>query len=144
MNSLPWHIYLQSLAGGALIGLSAALFLLLDGRVAGVSGIISGALRRIDENWARNAAFLLGLILGPLAYRLCFADWPPVHLQSPLWLMAIAGLLVGFGARLGSGCTSGHGVCGLARLSPRSMVAVLTFLSTGIVAVAVMNFLGVK
>lgn len=144
MDSIPWHIYLQSLAGGALIGLASALFLILDGRVAGVSGIISGALRKIDGNWARNAAFLLGLVLGPLAYRFWFGEWPPVHLQSPLALMALAGLLVGFGARFGSGCTSGHGVCGLARLSPRSIVAVVTFVSAGMIAVATMNAMGLK
>jgi hypothetical protein len=144
MDSIPWQLYLQSLAGGALIGLASALYLLLDGRVAGVSGIISGVLHRIDGNWVRNAAFLLGLVLGPLAYLLFFGDWPPTHIDTPLWLLALAGLLVGFGARLGSGCTSGHGVCGLARLSPRSLVAVATFLSTGMITVAVMNLLGVK
>ncbi|HET6379248.1 MAG TPA: YeeE/YedE family protein [Methylocella sp.] len=135
--------YLYSLAGGALIGLASALYLLLDGRIAGVSGIIGGTLQRIGDNQLRNAAFLLGLLLGPVIYRLSFASWPPVHYGADLWIYAAAGLLVGFGTRLGSGCTSGHGVCGLARLSRRSIAAVATFLLTGIATVAVMNAVGI-
>jgi uncharacterized membrane protein YedE/YeeE len=119
--------YLHSLMGGALIGLASALLLLLDGRVAGVSSIIGGALQPTGGNVLRNLAFLCGLFAGPLLYRLGVGGWPVVHFQSSLWVLALAGLLVGFGARLGSGCTSGHGVCGLARLSRRSIVAVVTF-----------------
>lgn len=140
--SFDWPTYLQSLAGGGLIGLAAALFLLLDGRVAGVSGIISGSLARIDEDQLRNAAFLLGLVLGPVAYRLGFGAWPELHIDATLGSLALAGLLVGFGTRLGAGCTSGHGVCGMARLSKRSIAAVAVFVSTGIVTVAAMNALG--
>jgi hypothetical protein len=135
--------YLYSLTGGALIGLASALYLLLDGRIAGVSGIIGGSLKPLDDNQLRNAAFLLGLLLGPVIYRLAFAAWPLVHYEASLWIYAAAGLLVGFGTRLGSGCTSGHGVCGLARLSRRSIAAVATFLLTGMAAVAVMNALGI-
>lgn len=135
-----YQVYLQSLAGGALIGLAAALYLLLDGRIAGVSGIVSGAFFHSDENQPRNIAFVIGLVLGPIAYRLCFGQWPLVRIEGAVGLLAIAGFLVGFGARLGSGCTSGHGVCGLARLSPRSLAAVATFVGAGMAAVAIMNF----
>jgi len=83
-----------------------------------------------------------GLFLGPGIYRLWFGGWPVVHFQASLWVLALAGLLVGFGTRLGSGCTSGHGVCGLARLSRRSIVAVATFLAAGMVTVAAMHRLG--
>ncbi|WP_036255258.1 YeeE/YedE family protein [Methylocapsa acidiphila] len=141
MASFISPIYLQSLAGGALIGLASALYLLLDGRIAGVSGIVSDALRVGASGQTRGLAFVVGLVLGPVLYRLAFGAWPPVHLGAPLWLIGAAGLLVGVGTRLGSGCTSGHGVCGLARLSPRSMVAVATFLAAGVVTVATMNAL---
>lgn len=143
MAGLISQTYLQSLAGGALIGLASALYLLLDGRIASVSGVLSGALRVFDENQSRNIAFAAGLILGPVLYRLGFGAWPAVHIEASLWLLALAGLFVGFGARLGSGCTSGHGVCGLARLSPRSIVAVAVFLVAGVITVAAMNALGV-
>jgi uncharacterized membrane protein YedE/YeeE len=138
------HTYLQSFVGGALIGLASALYLLADGRIAGVSGIVSGAVRRFDKDQRRNIAFLAGLVLGPSAFRLAFGRWPTVHIEASLWLLALAGLLVGYGTRLGSGCTSGHGVCGLARLSPRSMAAVATFLATGAITVAVMNHWGIS
>jgi uncharacterized membrane protein YedE/YeeE len=135
--------YLHSLIGGALIGLASALYLLLDGRIAGVSSIIGGSVRPTGENQPRNLSFLFGLFIGPVIYRLGFGGWPVVHFQANLWVLALAGLFVGFGARLGSGCTSGHGVCGLARLSRRSLVAVATFLSVGIITVALMNRVGV-
>lgn len=135
--------YLQSFAGGALIGLASAIYLLLDGRVAGVSGILSGACRLSDQSQARNIAFLAGLVLGPALYRLGFGAWPSVHIEAGLGLLAFAGFLVGFGTRLGSGCTSGHGVCGLACLSPRSATAVAVFLFAGIITVAIMNALGI-
>jgi hypothetical protein len=144
MSSLDWPTYLQSLAGGALIGLAAALYLLLDGRIAGISGIIRGSLIGFDENRARNAAFLVGLVLGPVVFRLGFGDWPELTFQSSLPVLAIAGFIVGFGARLGAGCTSGHGVCGLARLSRRSLAAVVIFMSMGMLTVYVMNNMGVS
>jgi uncharacterized membrane protein YedE/YeeE len=143
MNSLDWPAYLHAFAGGASIGLASALFLLLDGRIAGVSGILSGAIARIDTDQLRNASFVIGLILGPILYRLGFGAWPTVRIEAPIGIFALAGLLVGFGARLGSGCTSGHGVCGMARLSRRSIAAVAVFLTTGILTVAAMNALGV-
>lgn len=143
MSNFDWPTYLQSFAGGALIGLSAALFLILDGRIAGVSGIIRGSLLRLDDNQVRNVAFLIGLFLGPIAYRATFGDWPVVNVQSSLGILALAGLLVGFGTRLGSGCTSGHGVCGLARLSRRSVAAVVVFVGSGMLTVAAMNAWGI-
>jgi uncharacterized membrane protein YedE/YeeE len=142
MMHLDWPTYLQSLEGGAVIGLAAALYLLLDGRVAGISGIVSGALARVDADQLRNSAFLLGLLLGPVAYRLAFGAWPVVRIEASLGFLALAGFLVGFGTRLGSGCTSGHGVCGMARLSRRSIAAVVVFVSAGMVTVAAMNALG--
>jgi uncharacterized membrane protein YedE/YeeE len=144
MSKFDWPVYLQSFAGGTLIGLSAALYLLLDGRIAGVSGIVRGSLLRLDEHQMRNAAFLIGLFFGPVIYRISFGDWPEINIESSLVIFALAGLLVGFGTRLGSGCTSGHGVCGLARLSPRSIAAVVVFLGTGILTVAAMNSWGLR
>ncbi|PTM94153.1 YeeE/YedE family protein [Mycoplana dimorpha] len=132
--------YLPSLAGGMLIGASAVMLLLLNGRIAGISGIV-GRLAQ-GTGLTTNLAFVLGLILGPLAYLLIFGAWPAIEIQAGWPLIIIAGLLVGFGSRMGSGCTSGHGVLGLARLSPRSMVAVATFLSAGVVAVAALRGLG--
>ncbi|MCZ0738310.1 YeeE/YedE family protein [Phreatobacter sp. AB_2022a] len=132
--------YAASFAGGLLIGLSVALLMLLNGRVAGISGIVAGLARRPDERLAANLAFVLGLLAGPLAYRLGVGAWPAVHVTQSLAVVAAAGLLVGFGTRLGSGCTSGHGVAGLARLSPRSFAAVATFLATGILTVLVMGW----
>lgn len=132
---MAWPLYLQSLTGGALIGTAAALFLLLNGRIAGVSGILGALLGPPSTQTLTNVAFVLGLLLGPLLF-LALAGHPPTSLitaHSPL--VIAGGLLVGFGARLGSGCTSGHGVCGLARLSPRSMAAVGTFMAAAIVTV---------
>ncbi len=143
MTSLVSPIYLQSLAGGALIGLASALYLLLDGRIAGVIGIASGALRFGDPNQPRNIAFAAGLVLGPVLYYLGRGAWPAVQIDAKLWLLACAGFLVGFGTRLGSGCTSGHGVCGLGHLSRRSLVAVAIFLIAGVITVAAMNALGI-
>ncbi|MCW6511277.1 YeeE/YedE family protein [Lichenifustis flavocetrariae] len=127
--------YLISLAGGALIGLSAALLLLVNGRIAGVSGITGGLLGGPDRDTAWRALFLLGLLAGPLVYRQFAGVWPPVRIEASWPALIVGGLLVGLGTRLGSGCTSGHGVCGLARLSPRSMAAVATFMATAIATV---------
>jgi uncharacterized membrane protein YedE/YeeE len=133
--------YLPSLAGGMLIGASAVMLLLLNGRIAGISGIVGRLAQGVGL--ATNLAFVLGLLLGPLAYLLFFGGWPQVEITAGWPLIITAGLLVGFGSRMGSGCTSGHGVLGLARLSPRSMVAVATFLMAGVVAVAVLRSPGV-
>lgn len=135
--------YLSSLAGGLLIGLSAALLLLLNGRIAGISGLVAGAVGRIgrwsDGRWLTDAAFVVGLVLGPPLFARVVGHWPAMHIAGSLPLLVLAGILVGFGTRLGSGCTSGHGVCGLARLSPRSIAAVATFLITGVATVAAMR-----
>jgi len=132
--------YIPSLAGGMLIGLSAVMLLLLNGRIAGISGIVGRLAQGVG--WTINLAFVLGLLLGPLVYLLVFGGWPTVEITAGWPLIIVAGLLVGFGSRMGSGCTSGHGVLGLARLSPRSMAAVATFLTAGAVAVAVLRGFG--
>ena len=133
--------YLPPLAGGLLIGLSAAMLLLLNGRIAGISGLVAGLGRPGGGRRFADAAFLLGLVLGPPVFALLAGHWPEMRIAASLPVLALAGLLVGFGTRLGSGCTSGHGVCGLARLSPRSIVAVLVFLATGMLTVTAVRVL---
>lgn len=128
-----------ALGGGALIGLSAVLLMLADGKVAGISGIVAALLRRPDEATGWRLAFLAGLLLGVPLVTLALGHAPAVSIAASLPALALAGLLVGYGTRLGSGCTSGHGVCGLARLSPRSIAAVLTFLGTAIVTVTLVR-----
>ena len=125
----------SALLGGALIGLAATVLLVLNGRIAGISGIAAGVIRPARGDWAWRAVFVAGLIAGAAAYR--FAGGPLQSLQFIPGTLAIvlAGFLVGFGARLGSGCTSGHGVCGLARLSKRSMAAVVVFTMTAMITV---------
>ena len=130
----PW----TSLAGGILIGLAAALLLLANGRVAGISGILGGLLRLARGDVAWRGAFLLGLFVAPLAW-LTFGAMPPAQIDHSPLLLTVSGLLVGIGTRFGSGCTSGHGVCGIARLSPRSGVATLCFLASGFATVFVMR-----
>ncbi|CAN7648783.1 YeeE/YedE family protein [Pararhizobium sp. LjRoot235] len=132
--------YLPPLLGGMLIGASAVMLLLLNGRIAGISGIVGRLAQGVGLT--TNLAFVLGLLLGPLTYLLVFGGWPAVQITAGWPLIIVAGLLVGFGSRMGSGCTSGHGVLGLARLSARSMVAVATFLTVGVFAVAVLRGLG--
>lgn len=124
------------LLGGALIGLSSALLLLLTGRIAGISGITHGLFQAPSAETGWRVAFVLGLVGGgALTSRLLPFAFPS-ELGS-LTLLGVAGLLVGFGARLGSGCTSGHGVCGIGRLSPRALVATMTFITTGVLTVFV-------
>ncbi|MEL7054651.1 MAG: YeeE/YedE family protein [Cyanobacteria bacterium J06634_6] len=127
-----------ALAGGILIGLSATLLLLCNGRIAGISGIVSGALGfSPDLSW--RWLFIVGMLTGGWIYESVLAQQPtPVSDFSPL-AMIIGGLAVGIGTRLGHGCTSGHGVCGLGRLSGRSLVAVLTFLATGFITVFIIR-----
>jgi len=127
---------INSLSGGGMIGLASVLMLALLGRIAGISGILGGLVinggRSGDRLW--RIAFLLGLVTGAIIYRISFGPLP-VHLQAQGLQLIVAGLLVGFGTRLGSGCTSGHGVCGVARLSPRSFAATITFIITAVITV---------
>ena len=123
------YAVLSALIGGALIGLVAALLLFTHNRVAGISGIAAGILPPWDSESGWRSCFLLGLILSAPVYRSVAGDIP-LEMATPLPLLALAGLLVGFGSRLGGGCTSGHGICGIARLSLRSIVATLTFMLT--------------
>ncbi|MGE4131788.1 MAG: YeeE/YedE family protein [Bdellovibrionales bacterium] len=126
----------QALSGGVLIGISVSLFLGLTGRVTGISGILSGLIfgPRAEAGW--RVSFLFGLVFGGLVMA---QIWPPSFtgsLEASIWTLIPAGLLVGFGTSMGSGCTSGHGVCGISRLSPRSLVATITFILAGVLSVA--------
>lgn len=132
--------YGSSLAGGALIGLSAAILLLLNGRVAGISGIVGRLVQ--GEQVLTNAAFIAGLMSGPLLYHVFFGHWPRTTMTTSAIIVLAAGLLVGFGTRMGSGCTSGHGVVGLARMSPRSAVGVAAFMACGMLTVFFMRIFG--
>ncbi len=132
----PWC----SLAGGALIGLAATLLVLFNGRIAGISGIVGGLLEpaRGDVTW--RAAFVAGLVAAPLAWAL-LAALPRLHMAAGPPMLIVAGLLVGIGTRYGSGCTSGHGVCGLSRGSARSLAATATFMAAGFAVVFVVRHL---
>ena len=134
----PW----ASLAGGALIGLSAAMLIVLLGRVAGISGM-AGALLQLPtwsslQQWGWRLAFMLGLVAAPLVWQI-FTPLPAMQMPSNPLVIIAAGLLVGFGTRMGSGCTSGHGVCGLSRLSMRSLAATLAFMASGAATVYVVR-----
>jgi uncharacterized protein len=135
-SSIAWAI-----AGGGIIGLASSWLLLAKGRVAGISGIIGGLLGPWTQDSAWRVTFLLGLFVGGAGLAL----WLPGTIVAPagrsMLTVAVAGGLVGYGTRLGSGCTSGHGVCGLTRLSPRSLVATLTFMGTGVVAATLAGLL---
>lgn len=124
----------SSLVGGLLIGLSAAILILFNGRIAGISGILSGAFFSTKHEKRWRLVFLLGLFASPFIYRL-FTELPSLDISDNLAKIVLAGLLVGFGTRLGSGCTSGHGVCGIARLSVRSIVATMVFMAAAILTV---------
>jgi uncharacterized membrane protein YedE/YeeE len=129
---------LNGLLGGLLIGLSATLLLAFNGRIAGISGILNGAITFTKtEVW--RWYFLNGMLIGGLLYERVIAPTPTPHSSFAPWAMLIGGFLVGFGTRMGNGCTSGHGVCGLGRLSIRSLVAVCTFLTTAILTVFVIR-----
>lgn len=129
----------SALLGGGLIGLAAAILLLLNGRVAGVSGIVGDLLRPAGNDLAWRIAFVAGLIAGPIGYQLVTGDWLSVTIDASTPSLIVAGLLVGFGTSLGSGCTSGHGVCGIARLSRRSMTATVVFMLAGMVTVYIVR-----
>jgi uncharacterized protein len=132
---------MASLLGGILIGVSASAMLLFDGRIAGISGILGGVLMPIKGNTEWRIYFLAGLLMGGLLLRTLLPAAFDFGIVRPLPLLVVAGLLVGFGTRLGSGCTSGHGVCGIGRLSPRSLAAAVTFILTGSLVVYLLNHL---
>jgi uncharacterized protein len=125
----------SGLIGGLLIGTSTVLLILFNGRIAGISGIVGGLLTKKGSEIGWRAVFVVGLLLGAFIYMVATGDALPVDVQASLPVMVIAGLLVGFGARLGSGCTSGHGINGIARFSKRSIVATLVFFATAIITV---------
>ncbi|MFN3546543.1 MAG: YeeE/YedE family protein [Mesorhizobium sp.] len=130
----PW----LSLVGGILIGLSAVLLMAFHGRIAGMTAILGGIIPPVPVDWAWRAAFLAGAVIGPLAY---VATGNTIEFSVPVSMpmLAIGGLIVGIGVTYGSGCTSGHGVCGMARLSPRSIVATLVFMAFSIATVFVIR-----
>ncbi len=132
----PW----TALLGGVMIGAAAGLFALANGRIAGISGILGGLLRPVAGDVGWRMVFLLGLVAAPWVYGLV-AAWPIPQVDAGYGSLVAAGLLVGIGTRYGAGCTSGHGVCGLARLSPRSMVATLCFMAAGFATVFVLRHL---
>ncbi|WP_227677439.1 YeeE/YedE family protein [Psychrobacter ciconiae] len=135
---MDWQAFTPiSFLGGLIIGVAASLLLLGIGRIAGVSGITASVIRvKSVAPW--QVLFLIGLIISPLIYQI-IVPLPTIEVTSSVLLLIIAGLLVGFGTQLGSGCTSGHGICGLARFSKRSLVAVITFMATGIITVTLLR-----
>jgi uncharacterized membrane protein YedE/YeeE len=138
--NIDWNAFTPyaSLAGGVLIGVAAAMFVLLNGRIAGISGILGGLLKPVKGDISWRVAFVLGLVASPLLYAL-FAVVPTPHIDASWGALVLSGLLVGVGTRYGSGCTSGHGVCGLSRLSPRSLAATVAFMGAGFVTVFVIR-----
>ena len=140
MISIDWAAFtpVSATVGGVLIGIAAGAFILLNGRIAGISGILGGLLKPTKGDIAWRSAFLLGMIGAPLGWML-FSTLPSIEVRASTPLLILAGLRVGFGTRMGSGCTSGHGVCGISRLSPRSLVATLVFMGMGFVTVYVVR-----
>jgi uncharacterized membrane protein YedE/YeeE len=132
----PW----SALAGGGLIGIAVAFLILLNGRIAGITGIIGGLFKPAKGDAAWRVAFTFGLIIAPIIWLL-FGKLPEITIDAGYNLLIVAGLVVGFGTRLGSGCTSGHGVCGISRLSPRSIIATLAFMGTGFLTVFIARHL---
>ena len=130
----PW----SALAGGILLGLATGLFVLANGRIAGISGLLGSLLNPKASGRLDSLLFVAGLLLAPWLWQ-AFAALPAIEMQAGVPGLLLAGLLVGFGARLGSGCTSGHGICGLSRLSPRSLIATLCFMGTGFATVFVVR-----
>ncbi len=135
---------LQSLAGGALIGLSAVLLMASVGRIMGATGVLAGFLQPAGRSdWSWRAAVLLGMISGPLAVMALTGNFPEIQVPVSLPMLIVGGFIVGVGVTFGGGCTSGHGVCGMARLSPRSIVATLCFmLTTGITVFVIRHVMG--
>jgi uncharacterized protein len=134
----PW----ASLGGGALIGLAAVLLMAIHGRIFGATGILGGLLRFNDPaDWALRAAIVAGMATGPLVFLLATGQLPVIEQPVPVWAIIVGGLIVGVGVSYGGGCTSGHGVCGNARFSRRSLVATVTFMATAIATVFVIRHL---
>ena len=140
--SIDWSVFTpwSSLAGGVLIGIATAMFVLLNGRIAGISGVLGGLLKPAKGDVAWRLAFVLGLVGAPSAYLL-FNNVPSLQIDAGYAALIAAGLLVGVGTRYGSGCTSGHGVSGLSRLSPRSLAATASFMGAGFLTVYVARHL---
>lgn len=133
---IDWNHFtpLAALAGGLVLGLAAALFILVNGRILGISGIVGGLLRPKSGDVSWRLAFVLGMVAAPLIYRAVWGDWAS-RIDADWLAVVLAGLLVGVGTRYASGCTSGHGVCGLSRMSPRSLVATASFMGAGFATV---------
>lgn len=136
LNFTPW----TAAAGGALIGLAASIFILVNGRIAGISGILGGLLSPKPGEVSWRIAFVLGLLVAPMVYGL-ITELPEIRIDSGFPILILAGFLVGIGTRYGSGCTSGHGICGISRLSPRSLAATLSFMVAGFVTVFIVRHL---
>jgi uncharacterized membrane protein YedE/YeeE len=136
LHFTPWPAFV----GGVLIGLAAAIFILLNGRIAGISGILGGLLRPKKSDLGWRLAFIAGLIVSPLLYGEFFS-LPELQVDASTGMLMLAGLLVGVGTRYGSGCTSGHGVCGISRRSPRSVAATAIFMAAGFITVYLLRHL---
>ena len=136
--------WLYALTGGVLIGLAVSLMLLLNGRVTGISGIINGLLNPVKGDLAWRIYFVVGLIGGGIIYNFISSTHSLTLISDFSWTLPIAGLLVGFGTVLGSGCTSGHGVCGISRMSVRSLIATITFILAGVITVFIIRHFGVS
>lgn len=139
MESLTPEALAGPIIGGMMIGLSAVLLMGFNGRIAGISGILGGLFtpEKGDIGW--RVAFMGGLVAAPFVLMLFGAPLPVVEVPHPNWIVGLGGLIVGYGTRLGGGCTSGHGVCGMSRLSVRSITATITFMATGIITVTVLH-----
>ena len=137
MNFTPFSAF----SGGILIGIAVILFFISTGRLAGISGIVNNTLSN-TKNWLSNFLFLIGLILGPTAYVLILNKEIPFFITSSFPLIIIGGILVGLGTKIGSGCTSGHGICGISRFSVRSIVATITFILVAMITVVLLKLLG--
>jgi uncharacterized membrane protein YedE/YeeE len=137
MMTIDWTSFTPgpALAGGIILGIAAALYVLINGRILGISGILGGLIGPKRTDWFWRASFVLGLLSAPLWGKYVFQMNTTTVIDADYLTLIIAGLLVGFGARYGSGCTSGHGICGLSRLSPRSLLATLTFMGCGFLVV---------
>lgn len=140
ITTIDWNSIFLPLGGGALIGLAASIFLLFNGKISGISGILGGAIGTKKQDLSWRMAFLLGLVVGgPLL--LFITNYPFVNYEINVswWRIVLGGLLVGLGTRIGSGCTSGHGVCGISRMSMRSLLATMTFIVFGILTVYILG-----